>query len=68
MTLGKEHKEFTVPLFLCKRVISDAPILRSSKRRVFICSLSLQHPNSRLENIVFLFAPLRLNSQKSTLR
>ena len=50
MTLGKEQKEFTVPLFLCKWVISDAPILRPAKLTVLICSLSLQLPNSRLEN------------------
>ena len=51
----RDVKEFRVALFLCKRVIADAPNLRPAIRMVFVCSLSLQHPNSCLENIYSFF-------------
>ena len=34
--LDKEHREFTAPLFLCKRVNDEASILLSAKCRIFI--------------------------------
>jgi len=58
MTLGKEHREFTLFLFLCKRV-THASILRPVKRRVlFLLSPLLLHPNNRLENICIFYLPL----------
>jgi hypothetical protein len=48
-TMGKEHREFIVPLFLCNWMV-HMPLLHPIKRRVFCLFLSLHHPNNRLEN------------------
>jgi len=50
MTAGTEQSEFTVPIFLCKRVI-EMPLFCVPYNAGFPYFLSLHHQNNRLENI-----------------
>jgi len=63
MTLGKEHREFTLFLLLCKRV-THTSILRPVKRRVLFFSPLLLHPNNRLEKFVFFICPFSTQQPK----
>ena len=50
MTAGTEQNEFTVPVFLCKRV-TEMPLFCVPYNAGFPFCLSLHHQNNRLENI-----------------
>ena len=57
MTADKQHREFTVPVFICKRV-TETPLCCLSHNAGFPFSLSLHHHNNRLENISIYYLPL----------
>ena len=64
MTTRTELSEFTVPVFLRKRV-TETPLFWVPYNAGFPFSLFLHHQNNRLENISILFVPLQLCSQEN---
>lgn len=69
MTLGKEHREFTLPFFLVNEWLGRLYSV-SHKTRVFHFILPLHHPYNRSEDIsIFsLFAPHKSVTKKPMLR
>jgi len=57
MTADKQHREFTVDVFICKQV-TETPLFCVPYNAGFPFSLYLHHQNNRLENISVYYLPL----------
>jgi len=57
MTADKQHREFTVPVFICKR-LTEWPVFCLLYNVGFPFSLYLDNQNNGLENIYIYYLPL----------